>query len=242
MIGVIQDVKFWGKGSKQIYEWAKEDADEGVFFTRVFGYDYENADEDEWDSWAEDFGTDRLCNSSCYAEDIDGDSFMVHLYDYRLPKGVYKRIAESFPGIHAEGIYDQEASEYYGEILIEGGKVKITRHNGERKDKLAKTVVGYDISIKSYNEAMKVKAMKALREIRNDLSLSEVKELLDSGAVIKHNYWNPEDIKEKLEGAGCVLNLDPQYDYRWSRWTGEKEGSYMIGDRGNKWQVKMPNK
>ena len=89
MTGVVQDVKFWGKGSRQIYEWAKENADEGVFFARVFGYDYENADEDEWDSWEEDFGTDRLCNSSCYAKDIDGDSFMVYLYDHSLPIGVY---------------------------------------------------------------------------------------------------------------------------------------------------------
>ena len=53
--------RFWGKGSNQIYKWA-QDGDEGVFFARVFGYDYENATEDDWNDWECDFDSYRVGN------------------------------------------------------------------------------------------------------------------------------------------------------------------------------------
>ena len=113
--------KFTGKGSKKIYEWA-QGGDEGVFFARVFGYDYENATEDDWKKWESDFTCFRLGETYCSAEKKNGNSVLLHmLVCGSIPYGVFGKIAETFPEIHADGRFIQQAEEFFGNVVIEKG-------------------------------------------------------------------------------------------------------------------------
>ena len=113
--------RFTGKGSRKIYDWA-QDGSEGVFFARVFGYDYENATEDDWKKWEADFNCFRLGETYCSAEKKKGNSVLLHmLVCGSIPYGVFEKIAETFPEIHADGRFIQQAEEFFGNIVIEKG-------------------------------------------------------------------------------------------------------------------------
>ena len=113
--------KFWGEGTNQIYEWA-QDGDEGVFFARVFGHDYENASDDDWDLWEDEYISYRLCNMGCQALKNEDGSINLAMSTIRLiPTGVFEKIAELFPNIHADGRFIQQTEEFFGNIVIENG-------------------------------------------------------------------------------------------------------------------------
>ena len=113
--------RFTGRGSKKIYDWA-QDGSEGVFFARVFGYDYENATEDDWKKWESDFNCFRLGETYCSAEKKKGNSVLLHmLVCGSIPYGVFEKIAETFPEIHADGRFIQQAEEFFGNVVIEKG-------------------------------------------------------------------------------------------------------------------------
>ena len=112
---------FKGEGSRKIHEWA-QGGDEGVFFARVFGYDYENATEEDWDEWEYDFDSYRTGNMSCGAT-MNKDKSVVLSMNVcgSVPYGVFEKIAETFPKIHADGRFIQQTEEYFGNIVIENG-------------------------------------------------------------------------------------------------------------------------
>lgn len=129
--------KFTGKGSKKIYDWA-QDGSEGVFFARVFGYDYENATEDDWKKWESDFTCFRLGETDCSAEKKKGNSVLLHmLVCGSIPYGVFEKIAETFPEIHADGRFIQQAEEFFGNVVIEKGGFLWTKfdNTGRRSGK-----------------------------------------------------------------------------------------------------------
>lgn len=93
-----------------------------MFFARVFGYDYENATEDDWKKWESDFTCFRLGETYCSAEKKNGNSVLLHmLVCGSIPYGVFGKIAETFPEIHADGRFIQQAEEFFGNVVIEKG-------------------------------------------------------------------------------------------------------------------------
>ena len=114
--------RFTGKGSKKIYDWAQvADGDAGTFFAQVFGYDYENATEDDWDDWESDFDSYRLGNACCSAH-MEKKRVVLHMLVIgSIPYGVFERIAQRFPQIHADGRFIQQNEEFFGNLVIENG-------------------------------------------------------------------------------------------------------------------------
>ena len=115
--------RFTGRGSKKIYDWAQvADGDAGTFFAQVFGYDYENATEDDWEDWESDFDSYRLGNACCSAH-MEKDKFVVLSLTVigSIPYGVFEKIAERFPQIHADGRFIQQNEEFFGNLVIENG-------------------------------------------------------------------------------------------------------------------------
>ncbi len=113
--------RFKGKGSKKIYEWA-QGGDEGIFFARVFGYDYENATEDDWKKWEADFNSYRTGDMFCGATMNKDKSVVLSINVIgSIPYGVFGKIAETFPEIHADGRFIQQTEEFFGNVVIENG-------------------------------------------------------------------------------------------------------------------------
>ena len=67
----------------------------------------------------------------------------------------------------------------------------------------------FDVILKSFDAAKKIAAIKAVREVSAELGLKEAKELVEAGGKVKEGISKADAaaVKEKLEAAGCVVEV-----------------------------------
>ena len=67
----------------------------------------------------------------------------------------------------------------------------------------------FDVILKSFDASKKIAAIKAVREVSADLGLKEAKELVEAGGKVKEGISkaDAQAVKEKLEAAGCVVEV-----------------------------------
>ncbi|MBQ2050299.1 MAG: 50S ribosomal protein L7/L12 [Spirochaetales bacterium] len=67
----------------------------------------------------------------------------------------------------------------------------------------------FDVILKSFDASKKIAAIKAVREVSAELGLKEAKELVEAGGKVKEGISKADAaaVKEKLEAAGCVVEV-----------------------------------